>query len=156
MCRERPPPFVERLSGGERPPGARRRGNVQYLLLIYGDERALDAEREGRSEDQAMADMQPWFDYTDWLLERGWMKGGDPLAGTEQATSVRIREGERVVTDGPFAETKEQLGGYYLIEVDHLDDAIEAAARCPGALFGTIEVRPVMSVRDAETTEGTR
>ncbi|MGZ8600953.1 MAG: YciI family protein [Actinomycetota bacterium] len=71
------------------------------------------------------------------------MKAGDALVDVDQATSVRVRDGERLVTDGPFAETKEALGGYYLLEVDNLDDAIEAAAACPGARNGTIELRPV-------------
>ena len=74
------------------------------------------------------------------------MKAGDALADVEHATSVRLTEGERLVTDGPFAETKETLGGYYLIDVEHLDDAIEAAARCPGARYGTVEVRPMMEM----------
>ena len=76
------------------------------------------------------------------------MKAGDALVGVEQATSVRVRDGERIVTDGPFAETKETLGGYYLLEVDNLDDAIEAASECPGASYGTIELRPVMGMSE--------
>ena len=72
------------------------------------------------------------------------MRAGDALQPVDQATSVRVQGGERIVTDGPFAETKETLGGYYLIDVDNLDDAIEAAAECPGAQYGTIELRPVM------------
>lgn len=110
---------------------------MQYLLLIYGVESPPSAEGD------AMGDMTPWFDYTNWLVENSWMKGGDALMPTSQATSIRVQDGVRVVTDGPFAETKEVLGGYYLIDVDNLDDAIEAAARCPGAAYGTIEVRPI-------------
>ena len=78
------------------------------------------------------------------------MRAGDALADVEQATSVRVRDGERIVTDGPFAETKETLGGYYLIDVEHLDDAIEAARRCPGARYGTIEVRPLVDDADGD------
>jgi len=116
---------------------------MRYLLLIYGDESGA------MSEEDMTGAMEPWFAYTDWLRGKGWMKGGDALQPTNQATSVTSRSGERVVTDGPFAETKEQLGGYYLIEVDHLDDAIEAAGRCPGAAYGTIEVRPVAELPPA-------
>jgi hypothetical protein len=112
---------------------------MRYMLLIYGDERAWAS---APAEMQA-AGYQQYTDYSDWLREKGWMVAGDPLRDTGQATSVRVQDGERVVTDGPFAETKEQLGGYYIIQTDNLDDAIEAAARCPGAHTGTIEVRPM-------------
>ena len=87
--------------------------------------------------------MKEWFDYTSWLQDKGWMKAGDALEGVDQATCVRVQHGERVVTDGPFAETKETLGGYYLLDVANLDEAIEAAGRCPGAQTGTIELRPI-------------
>jgi hypothetical protein len=113
---------------------------AQYLLLIYGDESRLANATEG----DFGAMMQAYGEYTEWLAAQGWMRGGDALHDTDQATSVRVRDGERVVTDGPFAETKEQLGGYYLIETENLDDAIEAAGRCPGALHGTMEIRPIM------------
>jgi len=117
---------------------------MQYLLLIYGDETAE------MSEQDMVASMKPWNEYTDWLVEKGWMRGGDALQDTAHATSVTNRSGDRIVTDGPFAETKEQLGGYYLIEVDNLDDAIEAAGRCPGADHGTIEVRPIQDLPPRE------
>jgi hypothetical protein len=111
--------------------------------LIYGDERMMD-EAMGNASEAAQAEaMKAWYDYTDWLVEKGWMRGGDALQPTAAATSVRAPGGEVVVTDGPFAETKEQLGGYYLIETANLDEAIEAASRCPGAFAGTIEVRPI-------------
>jgi hypothetical protein len=113
---------------------------MRYMLLIYGDERAYAA----LSEEELAAGMQQWTDYTKWLGEQGWMKAGDALQPTSDATTVRVQGGERVVTDGPFAETKEQLGGYYEIDVANLDDAIEAAARCPGSVHGTIELRPIM------------
>jgi hypothetical protein len=118
---------------------------MQYLILIYGDETAE------MSEDDMGGSMERWFAYTDWLVQKGWMRGGDALQPTSQATSVTTRGGDRVVTDGPFAETKEQLGGYYLIEVDNLDDAIEAAGRCPGAAYGTIEVRPIADLPPRES-----
>ncbi|MFN8233539.1 MAG: YciI family protein [Actinomycetota bacterium] len=113
---------------------------MQYMLLIYGDEKAWEP---GSPEEQAV-EMKRWTDYTAWLGEKGWMVAGDALHPTDQATTVRLQGSERLVTDGPFAETKEQLGGYYLLDVANLDDAIEAAARCPGAVTGTIELRPVI------------
>jgi len=84
-----------------------------------------------------------WYDYGDWLTEKGWFVTGDALQPTSTATSVRMADGKPVVTDGPFAETKEQLGGYYILDVANLDEAIEAGARCPGAMYGTIELRPI-------------
>jgi hypothetical protein len=117
-----------------------------YMLLIYGDEKAWTSA----PPDAQAAGYQQYTDYSVWLGEKGWMVAGEPLRDTSQATSVRVREGDRVVTDGPFAETKEQLGGYYIIETGNLDDAIEAAARCPGALVGTIEVRPLDDMEPAE------
>ena len=100
------------------------------------------------NEAEQAAEMKRWYEYTDWLVEKGWMQAGDALADIEQATSVRVRDGERIVTDGPFAETKETLGGYYLLEVDNLDDAIEAAAQCPGR--GTARSRCARSWRCPE------
>lgn len=116
---------------------------MQYLLLIYGDEHAMDEAMGTASEADQAESMKAWFDYTDWLVEKGWLRAGEALEPTATATSVRAITGEPVVTDGPFAETKEQLGGFYLIETDDLDDAIEAAGRCPGARYGTIEIRPI-------------
>ena len=120
---------------------------MQYLLLIYGDEHAQEEAMAHVPEADQAAEMKAWFDYTDWLVEKGWMQGGDALQPTATATSVRAPDGgDVVVTDGPFAETKEQLGGYYLLDVADLDEAIEAAGRCPGAKYGTIELRPVMEL----------
>src|SRR5689334_76929 len=79
-----------------------------------------------------------------WLSERGMIAGGEPLQSVATATTVRVRNGETMATDGPFAETKEQLGGFYLIECDDLDQAIEAASKIPDAAFGSVEVRPVL------------
>jgi hypothetical protein len=113
---------------------------MQYMLLIYGDENAwesLPPEEQGKA-------MQEWFDYTRWLKDTGAYVAGDALAPTTSATSVRVRDEKTLTTDGPFAETKEQLGGYYLIEAANVDDAIAAAARCPGARGGTMEVRPIV------------
>ena len=114
---------------------------MRYILLIYG------AEPPGPTGDaMPMDDMAPWFDYTQWLVDRGIFQAGEPLEPTATATTVRVREGQRLVTDGPFAETKEVLGGYYIVECDDLDTALEAAARCPGALTGSLEVRPIAAM----------
>ncbi len=113
---------------------------MQYMLLIYTPEQAA-----GEGE-QAMPEMAPWLAYTDWLREKGIYRAGDPLAPTTAATTIRVRDGQRLSTDGPFAETKEVLGGYYLIETDDFDLALEAAARCPGALYGSMEVRPIIAM----------
>ena len=122
---------------------------MQYMLLIYGDMEGFPE----MSEEQQAAEMKRWYDYSEWLSAKGWMRAGDALQGVEHATSVRLRDGERIVTDGPFAETKETLGGYYLIDTENLDDAIEAASECPGAIYGTIEVRPVLDL-PAEAPQG--
>jgi hypothetical protein len=113
---------------------------MQYLLLIYGNEKA-QADASPEKEKEIMAQ---WFTYTNDLKASGALLGGNALQRTSTATSMRIRDGKRLVTDGPFAETKEQLGGYYLIEAKNLDEALEWAARCPGATGGTLEVRPIM------------
>jgi hypothetical protein len=113
---------------------------MRYMLLIYGPEQTPG---EG---DQAMPDMAPWNAYTDWLREKGIYRAGDPLAPSSAATTIRVRDGQRLTTDGPFAETKEVLGGYYIIESDDLDLALEAAERCPGALYGSLEVRPIVDM----------
>jgi hypothetical protein len=121
---------------------------MQYLLLIYGDEKARQEMMGSVSEEDQAVEMKAWFDYTDWLREKGWYRGGEALDDTGTATSVRAPSGEPVVTDGPFAETKEQLGGFYQLETANLDEAIEAAARCPGARYGTIELRPIVDFGD--------
>lgn len=113
---------------------------MQYVLLIYGDEAAWNSF----TPEQQAAEFQAYDEYTKWLTEKGWMRGGDALTPTSQATTVRVRDGETLSTDGPFAETKEQLGGYYLIECDNLDEALEAASKIPAARGGSIEVRPVV------------
>ena len=114
---------------------------MRYMLLIYGPD-ATAAE----SPDAAMADMTPWFDYTAWLRDSGQLVAGEPLAPIAAATTVRVRDGQRQTLDGPFAETKEVLGGYYIVDVPDLDAALEAAARCPGAVYGSIEVRPIPDI----------
>ena len=113
---------------------------MQYLLLIYNDEQAW-AELP---EEQRKAIVAEYGAVAEELRKQNRFKGGAPLHPTSTATTVRVRNDEQLVTDGPFAETKEQLGGYYLIECDNLDQAIEAASRIPAARGGTIEVRPIM------------
>src|SRR5438093_9223357 len=116
--------------------------HMQYMLLIYDDEK-LWAEM---SEQERGTIFQEYGTYTEELRESGAFVDGAPLQPTTTATTVSVRDSERVVTDGPFAETKEQLGGFYLIEADSLDDAVEWAAKIPSARLGKIEVRPVMPV----------
>jgi hypothetical protein len=119
---------------------------MQYMLLIYDDE----AQFAGMGDEERNRLMGDYFSYTEELRQAGAFVAGDALQPTQSATSVRLRDGERLVTDGPFAETKEQLGGYYLIDVESLDDALEWAAKIPSARLGTVEVRPVMQT-PAET-----
>ena len=113
---------------------------MQYMLLIYDTEGSMGA----MTADQRNAFMGEYGAYTEGLRAAGKFVAGDALQLTATATSVRVRDGQRLVTDGPFAETKEQLGGYYLIEAASLDDALDWAAKVPSARLGTVEVRPVM------------
>lgn len=114
---------------------------MKYLLLIYSDELALnEAEREAcYAESTALAQE---------MKAHGQYLAASPLHPTATATSVRVREGKRLVTDGPFAETREQLGGYFLIDAKDLDEAIGLAARIPMARKGTVEIRPVVEIPD--------
>lgn len=112
---------------------------MQYMLLIYGP----DPSAGEVPEDQGEAEMARWFAYTADMVEAGVMEAGAPLQGIDTATTVRVRDGDTLSTDGPFAETAEVLGGYYLIDVPDLDQALSWAARCPAADYGSIEVRPV-------------
>jgi hypothetical protein len=112
---------------------------MKYMLLIYGDENALDqAEREQCYHESAQLAHQ--------LNAAGKFLATAPLQLTATATSVRVRDGKRYVTDGPFAETREQLGGYFLITATDLDEAIAIAAQIPGASRGTVEVRPIVEL----------
>jgi hypothetical protein len=112
---------------------------MHYMLLIYTREAELEALAP---EDRARV-FQEYVDFTRSLRESGKLIAGQPLKGTSTATSVRIREGKTLVTDGPFAETREQLGGFYIVEAEHLDEALALAARLPAARDGTVEVRPI-------------
>jgi hypothetical protein len=113
---------------------------MQYLLLIYENEAA--AAKRGEAGMQAM--MNEYRTFTQSIIQGGHFKAGDALQPTSTATTVTVRGGKTLTTDGPFAETREQLGGYYLIEAKDLDEAIAIAARVPSAKVGSIEVRPVM------------
>jgi hypothetical protein len=116
---------------------------MRYMLMIYGDERAFAS----LSPEQLTESMQEYEKYSAWLREKGWMREGDQLADTDKATTVRGEAGQILTVDGPYAETKEQLGGYYILECEHLDDAIEAAKRVPSVAWGgSVEVRPIIDM----------
>jgi hypothetical protein len=113
---------------------------MQYLLLIYDNE----ADWNKVSETDRAAMYKEYGELTQSITQTGQFKAGHQLQPTSTATTVRVRDKKRVVTDGPFAETKEQLGGFYMIEAKNLDDAIAVAGRIPSASFGSIEVRPIV------------
>jgi len=113
---------------------------VQYLLLIYDDDMG-DADMESPDMRAVLA---AYEDFNRELEERGVNMGANALQPISTATTVRVRDGETLITDGPFAETKEILGGYYLVEAADLDEALEIAAKIPGAQSGAIEVRPIL------------
>ncbi len=116
---------------------------MRYILLIYGDEKAF----AGMSPEETDSVMGEYDKYSAWLEEKGWIRAGDPLADTDKATTVRQANGKVLVTDGPYTETKEQLGGYYIVECENLDEAIEAAKRIPTvASGGSVEVRPIIDM----------
>ena len=112
---------------------------MQYLLLIYANE----AEYAGMSAEDGKAMRAEYMDFTKGIVQSGKFKAGDRLKPSSSASTVRVRNGKVTITDGPFAETREQLGGYYLIEAKNLDEAIAIGAKIPGARVGSIEVRPV-------------
>ena len=117
---------------------------MRYMLLIYGDENALtQQEREDCFQESAQLAHR--------INETGHFLATAPLQLTATATSVRVRDGKRLVTDGPFAETREQLGGYFLIDAKDRDEALDIAARIPGARWGTVEVRPVVELEGLPT-----
>jgi len=116
---------------------------VRYMLLIYGSE--ADAASMTQEERDAM--MQGHAAFAQEALARGILTGGAPLQPTRTATTVRVRKGKIMITDGPFAETKEQLAGTYILNCKDLDEAIEMATRIPDAQHGSIEIRPIMELR---------
>ena len=113
---------------------------MRYALLIYANEQDWSKQ----TEEQSQAQFQEYMAFTKDIVDRGIQQAGEALQPTSTATTVRVRDGETITTDGPFAETKEQLGGFYLIEARDLNDAIQVAARIPSARTGSIEVRPVV------------
>jgi hypothetical protein len=113
---------------------------MQYLLLIYGDE-----QRWNQLGEVERGKISKEYDgYTQSIARSGHLVGGNELDTTPKGKTVRVRDGKRLITDGPFAETKEQLGGYYLVEAKDLDEALSLAARIPSARWGSIEVRPII------------
>ncbi len=113
---------------------------MKYLLLIYGAE----ADWDGMPEAEQGKIFQEYMDYTNAIQKSGNLLGGEALEPVATATTVRVKDGKTLTTDGPFAETREQLGGFYMVEAKDLDEAIALAARIPGARMGSIEVRPIM------------
>jgi hypothetical protein len=115
---------------------------MRYLLLLYSEPNAGPAPG---TPEQA-AEMQEWWAYTDALQAAGVLLGGEALQGTETATTLTSRTGSVVSTDGPFAETKEVLGGFYMIDAENLDAAMKWAERCPIMTYGSVEIRPVLEL----------
>jgi hypothetical protein len=112
---------------------------MRYLLMICTDESSFAA----LSPEEAQASTAEYMTFGEEMSRRGVLEGGARLRPTTDATTVRVRDGEVLTSDGPFAETKEQIGGYYLVDCKDLDEAIDVAAKIPGARTGTIEVRPI-------------
>ena len=117
---------------------------MKFMLLLWGDE----GQRADMSEQEAAAEMERWNDYTNQLVAAGAMVSGEGLQASAASRTLRVEDGERIVTDGPFAETKEQLGGFYVIECDSIDEALDWAARVPSAEQGATEVRPVIAYEE--------
>lgn len=118
---------------------------MRYMLLIYGDESGA----ESMSEEEGKAIWDAWWAYDGAIASEGIKRAGDALQPSGTATTVRVAGGETVLTDGPFAETREQLGGFYLLDVADLDAAIAWAEKCPAAKVGTVELRPVVEFDQA-------
>ncbi len=115
---------------------------MRYMILIYGAPGAAPAYGTADFD----VEMKEWFSYTNELVDAGVMVSGDPLQGVETATTVRNRDGKVLHTDGPFAETKEHLGGYYVLDCKDLDAALAWAAKVPNVGYGSIEVRPIQDM----------
>jgi hypothetical protein len=116
---------------------------MKYMLLIYTDERVWDGNEGQADRERCMAES---IQLTHQLKAQGKYLSASPLHSVSTATSVKVRDGRRVVTDGPFAETREQLGGYFLIDAADLDEAIRIAEKIPGARKGTVEIRPIFEL----------
>jgi hypothetical protein len=117
---------------------------MKFMLLLWGDE----GQWADMSEDEAAAEMARWEDYTNELVAAGAMVSGEALQASATSKTLRVENGERIVTDGPFAETKEQLGGFYVIECASMDQALDWASKLPSAEQGSTEVRPVMAYEE--------
>lgn len=115
---------------------------MQYILLIYVNE----ASAKALSPDESRKMFNEYATFTGAIKQSGHLRAGEPLEPISTATTVRVREGKVMRTDGPFAETREQLGGFYIVEAKDLDEAVGLAARIPGAKWGSIEVRPIMKM----------
>jgi hypothetical protein len=113
---------------------------MQYLLLIYGNEKHFN--QMSQAEQKKVE--QEYMDFSKSIATSGHLRGGNELDRVSKAKTVQVRQGKRAVTDGPFAETKEQLGGYYLVEAKDYEEALALAARIPSARWGSIEVRPIL------------
>lgn len=122
---------------------------MKYMLLIVGDE----SQYAEWSEEDRAAEMGRWDEYTRALVEAGALVSGEGLQTSATATTLRVDRGERLLTDGPFAESKEQIGGFYVIDCKDLDEAIEWAAKLPSAERGVTEIRPVMDYEAAGMAE---
>jgi hypothetical protein len=118
---------------------------MKYALTIYRDL----SQRESASPEDLEAERQAYFALGQEMQDKGVLLAGEGLHPTETATTVRVRDDERSVTDGPFAETKEQLGGFYVLDCEDLDEAIDWAAKIPGSQTGSVEIRPVMVFDEA-------
>ncbi|MEP7058909.1 MAG: YciI family protein [Caldimonas sp.] len=118
---------------------------MEYLMLIHADPSALQALRDAERSTALAA----YGAYSEALQNAGVLRGGNRLRNADTATTVRMRDGKTEVLNGPFIETREQLGGYYLIDVPDLDAALAWAARCPGASHGAVEVRPIWAMGEA-------
>jgi hypothetical protein len=119
---------------------------MKYMLLLY----APDGAGPEPGSPEMSAAMHEWNAYNDALVSAGAMLAGDALQGSDSATTIRVRDGETITVDGPFAETKEVLGGYYLIDVPDLDAAIGWAEKNPIQTFGTVEIRPLLELSGAD------
>jgi hypothetical protein len=119
---------------------------MQYMLLVYLDENALSEEDRNECYDESVQ-------LTQDLHATGHFVAASPLHPTSTATSVQVRDGRKLITDGPFAETREQLGGYFIVEAKDLDEALAIAARIPSARIGTIEVRPLVQLTGLPETK---
>ncbi len=125
---------------------------MQYMLLIYGNEKGFAS----LSKDQLGKVMQAYGEFTQGIVKSGHFRAGSQLQPTSSATTVREKNGKAVTVDGPFAETKEQLGGYYLVECKDLDEALAIAKRIPSVHSGSVEVRPLQPMSEAARTAPAR